>query len=80
METQLVCIIIYLLSQHPGFSSIPSIALQQFSMTEVCMCLFACLKRAKGRSWTRGALPASMGEEKHAGKGETEKGIDGGFF
>lgn len=44
------------------------------------MCLFACLKRKKGRSRTRGALPVSMGEEKHAGKGETGRGIDGVFF
>lgn len=45
METQLVCVIIYLLGQHPGFSSITSIASQQFSNIEVCMCVFARLKR-----------------------------------
>lgn len=36
LEAQLFCIIIYLPSQHPGLSTIPSIALQQLRLTEVC--------------------------------------------
>lgn len=35
----------YLLGEHSGFFSITSIAPQQFSMTEVCMRVFAYLKR-----------------------------------
>lgn len=64
METQLVCVIIYLVGQHPGFSSILLIALQQFSMTEVCMSVFAYLKRKeKGGVRTKGILLVSTGEE-----------------
>lgn len=42
METQLVCIIIYLLGQHPGFSTLNSTTAVQY---EVCMCVFVYLKR-----------------------------------